>query len=292
MKHLLVATIMRNVHPHLERYNAQLAGLRAQLKGHYTVHVSIYENDSTDGTAEWLQRARDAGQLHGYCFPDQPPQSTITTAKLGTQHYPSIWSVDRLRNLAAARQACLDQAREQLMVADKVAFIEPDVSWEPEWCSELVLAHHPRAAGLPEPDIYSGWSLRSAAHPKESVFLYDDCATRAGPYDTRWDIGEEGGTWRGNSLVPTPGMTGIQANCLHRLWSTFNCFCVYNAKPFAAGLRWGYINRRLNASGMWIEDGDHGSGWLDADTAVMCERFRDAGYSGIYLNTNCLIRHA
>lgn len=290
MKHLLVCTIMRNARGHLERYNAQLAGLRAQLKGYYTVHVSIYENDSTDGTAEWLQQARDAGRLHAHCFPDQPTQSTITTAKLGTQQYGSVWDIARLRQLAAARQACLDQARDQLLVADKVAFIEPDVSWDASWCAELVLAAHPKAAGLPEPDIYSGWSLRSASHPKEAQFLYDTCATRATRDDLCWDISEACGTWRGQSLVPT-GLGGVHANCLHRLWSTFNCFCVYRAAPFAAGLRWGYINTRFNPSGIYVDDGDHGSGWVDCDTAVMCERFRAAGYGGIYLNTNCLIRH-
>ncbi len=151
------------------------------------------------------------------------------------------------------------------------------------------MANHPRAAGI-EPDIYSGWSLRSESNPKESVFLYDTCATRATKNDVTWDIGENGGKWRGESLVRTD-LGGVNANCLHRVWSTFNGFCVYRAKPFADGIKWGYVNKRLNTGQMRIEDGDMDSGFLEADTAHVCESFHAAGYGQVLLNTNCLIRH-
>lgn len=285
MKNLLICTIMRNARPHLERYNAQLDGLRKALKGQYNVHVSIYENDSTDGTAEWLRQARDAGQLHGLVFPNDQPQSTITTEVLGTQHYPSVWNVDRLRNLAAARQKCLDQAGD-LGKFSKIAYIEVDCMWSPDWCSELVLAAHPRAAGLGDPDIYSGWSLRSENHPKESVFLYDTCATRATEHHTCWDAGEGNNTWRGATVIETD-LGGYNAMCLHPVWSTFNCFCVYNAKPFVEGVKWGYVNSRLDTGQERLEGGT-----LDADTVVVCEDFRARGYYKVLLNTNCLIRHA
>lgn len=281
MKHLLIATIARQCRGSLDTWYSQVLRLAAILKEHgWICTVSVAENDSTDGTAEWISNL----PANSYGL-----EVIVSTQKLGTQQYGSVWSIDRLRNLATARQQCLDQAGN-LSRFSKVAYIEVDVTYDPSWCVELVVADHPRAAGLPEPDIYSGWSLRSLTHPKESVYLYDTCATRAGRDDVCWDVNEAGGTWRGKSLVTT-GLTGIHANSLHRAWSTFNCFCVYRAAPFAAGLRWGYVNPRLNASGIWIEDGDYGSGWLDCDTAIMCERFRDAGYGGIYLNTNCLIRH-
>lgn len=295
MKRLLVCTIMRNCYRHLDHYNDQLMALREQLKGHYEITVSIHENDSTDGTAELLEAVRQGAELRreilariGESVNAEP--AIITTDKLGTAQYGSVWSMDRLRNLAEARQRCLDQAGD-LRRFSKIAYIEVDCEWDARWCAELILARHPAAAGT-EPDIYSGWSLRSLSHPKESTFLYDTCATRAGPEDTCWDVTEWCGRWRGESLVPT-NLGGVDGNCLHKVWSTFNCFCVYNPKPFIEGLKWDYENIRLNTGQERIPvSWNRAGGWLDADTAVMCEKFRAAGYTNVFLNTNCLIRHS
>lgn len=286
MKRLLVCTIARDVRPCLDTWFQQIFSLRNRLaEAGWVCELSVYENDSMDGTAEWLR------------FMLAPSDAImLSTEKLGTQRYPSVWSLDRLRNLAAARQACLDQVGD-LSRFDKIAYVEPDVTYDPHWAKELVLARHPQAAGLGEPDIYSGWSLRSESHPKESTFLYDTCATRASPLDTCWDIGEEGGQWRGKSLIPT-NLGGVDNNCLHRVWSAFNGFCVYNARPFTEGLKWDYLNPRLNTGQQHITETDETGrvikrqGWLDADTAVMCEAFRARGYNGVYLNTNVLVRHA
>lgn len=281
-RRVLFCTIARNARPHLDRWFGQLLRLEAILSEQgWDCYLSVAENDSTDGTTEWLSNLPS----NAYAFSGKV---VVSTEKLGTQQYPSVWSVDRIRNLARARQQCLDNAEAEwgLEAFDKVAYIEVDVTYDPSWCSELVLAAHPKAAGLGEPDVYSGWSLRSESHPKESVFLYDTCATRATKDDICWDVGEAGNTWRGKSLVPT-GLTGVHSNALHRVWSAFNCFCVYSAEPFKRGLKWGYLNRRINPSGIPVADA-----FLDADTSVLCEDFRANGYNGIYLNTNCLIRHA
>ena len=184
----------------------------------WVVEVSVAENDSTDGTAEWLRERKE--NWEGAPCPFLKAEAFhLSTEKLGTAQYGSIWSVDRLCNLAAARQKCLDQVGD-LSRCDKVAYIEPDVTYDPRWCAELILARHPLAAGLGEPDIYSGWSLRSESNPKESVFLYDVCATRATCYDTCWDISEAKGTWRAKTVIPTD-LGGVDAMCLHAVWSTF-----------------------------------------------------------------------
>ncbi len=217
---------------------------------------------------------------------------TLVRENIGTAQYGSVWNVDRLRNLANARQKCLELT--YLFKFDKIAYIEPDVSYDPNWCKELILARHPISTGLGEPDVYSGWSLRSDAHPKESQFLYDTCATRATEDDLTWDITENFGKWRGESLIKTD-LGGVDSNCLHKVWSTFNCFCVYNAKPFIDGLKWDYINRRLDTGQQYIDAGPGAlslGGFLDADTSVMCELFREGGYDKIFLNTNCLVRHS
>ncbi len=283
MKRVLICTIMRDQRRNVETWLSQLARLWEVLVNNgYEVECSVYENDSTDGTADWLS----GGALRG-----MPPfKWHVSTEKLGTQRYGSVWSFDRLRNLALARQKCLDQAGD-LSRFTKIAYIEPDVTYDPQWCAELILARHPLAAGLGEPDIYSGWSLRTEANPKESVFLYDVCATRATRDDISWDVSEDCGHWRAASVVPTD-LGGADAMCLHRVWSTFNCFCVYNARPFIEGVKWSWVNHRLNTGQQWIEDGDYGSGWLDGDTPALCETFRAHGYDNVLLNTNCLIRHA
>lgn len=285
MKRLLICTILRNQRHNVDRWLSQIVNLATRLKEEWEVELVAYENESQDGTAEWLRNTAAIPSTLGISFPIM-----VATEILGTRQYGSVWDLQRLKQLANARQRCLDQVGS-LDRFSKIAFIEPDVTYDPWWAKELVLARHPHAAGLGEPDIYSGWSLRTEANPKESVFLYDCCATRATKDDITWDFTERGGKWRGESLVRTD-LGGHDVNCLHSVWSTFNCFCVYNARPFVEGAKWGWVNTRLNTGQEWIEDGDYGSGWLEADTSQMCETFRARGYDKVYLNTNVLVRHS
>jgi len=274
-KKILICTIMRNQENNIMRWYNQLDRLIKWCPD-YEFTVSVYENDSTDETKNILSVIEKNGEI----------SIILKCENLGTAQYGSIWSTDRLKNLAIYRQKAIDQVGH--LNFDKIAFIEPDVSYDPRWCSELINAVHPAQAGL-VPHIYSAWSLRSEKHPKESCFLYDTCATRQTKYDTCWEFGKEN-LWRGKSLVKTH-ITDIDSNCLHQIWSTFNCFCVYDAEPFKKGIKWGYLNKRLNNGQPYINDGDYGSGFLEADTVMICESFREAGYNNIYLNTNCLTRH-
>jgi hypothetical protein len=285
MKKILVCTIARNVEKQLPEWAKRLERLRFLLAQEgWLTDFSVYENDSTDLTSSTAKALLDG-------LGNQDSRIWFTSEVIGTKHYGSIWNIDRLRNLANARQKCLDQiGSDALQTYHKIAYIEPDVTYDPVWCSELVLARHPRAAGLGEPDIYSGWSLRTQKNPKESIFLFDTCATRATKDDVCWDITERNGTWRGATVVPTD-LGGHDAMCLHPVWSTFSCFCVYNAEPFKRGVRWGFVNARLNTGQTPVGDTAF-LGWLDADTSVVCEAFRARGYDKVYLNTNCLIRHA
>ncbi len=289
MKRVLICTIVRDQTPNLRTWHDLLTKLIKRLDGQYEVTVSVYENDSTDQSWRWVEHY--CGCLHNLVASGAARQAVYySTETLGTHRYGSVWSLDRLRNLANARQKCLDQAGD-LSRFDKIAFVEPDVTYSPEWCAELILARHPLAAGLGEPDIYSGWSLRSERNPKESVYLYDTCATRATCYDTSWDITEANSTWRGKTVIPTD-LGGPDAMCLHAVWSAFNCFCVYNAEPFKQGLKWDWVNYRLDTGqGPAVGVGGH-HGTLEADTVSICEAFRAHGHDKIFLNTNCLIRHA
>lgn len=288
-RRILICSIIRNSFPHLPTWFNQILHLQSLCDNEWDMYLSVTENDSEDGTSEWLQKElpllTSVSPFAG--------KGVVVCDKLGTQQFSSIWNIDRMKNLSSARQRCLNKADEKwgLDSFSKIAYIEPDVTYNPVWTKELILAHHPRAAGIGDPDIYSGWSLRSEKHPKESIFLYDTCATRQTDKDICWNF-ENGHKWRDLSLVQTR-LGHFDSNCLHKIWSTFNCFCVYNARPFVnKEVKWGYVNRRINPSEIYIEDGDYGSGWLDADTSVMCEDFRARGHDKILLNTNCLIRHA
>ena len=270
---------MRNQEKNVYTWFSQVKRL-AVLCPEYDFFISVYENDSTDSTKIALKILMN--DVENSILKNK---IKIVSENIGTKSYGSIWNLDRLRNLANARQKCIDQVGH--LDFDKIAFIEPDVEYDPEWCKELILAKHPEQAGL-VPHIYSGWSLRSNKHPKESCFLYDTCATRQTKTDNCWNFDKES-DWRGKTLVQTR-FSDIDSNCLHFIWTTFNCFCVYDSEPFKKGLEWDFQNYRFNTGQELIKDGDIDT-WLDADTVVICEDFRAMGYNNILINTNCLVRH-
>jgi hypothetical protein len=271
MKNVLICSIVRDQHRFLGLWWLLLRRLYREIQNEYNVSLSIYENDSIDDSKNIIYRLIE-GKF---------TETVFKTENLGTKKYGSVWDIDRIKNLSNARNQCLNNL--DLDKFDKIVYIEPDITYSSAWCSELILARHPEQAGI-TPDIYSAWSLRPESHPKESMYLYDTCATRQYKNDVYWNLDKEK-EWINNSLIQT-NLGGIDGNCLHKVYSTFNCFCVYNAEPFKQGLRWGYINDRLNASNIKAENG-----WLDADTSVICESFRRIGYENILLNRNCIVRH-
>jgi len=279
VKNILVCTIIRNQINNLDRWWHQLHELVAHCP-EYNFTFSIFENDSTDGTKEWL--VKNLSNQENVVF---------SSVDIGTRQYGSVWSVDRIKNLAHYRQKCLNQVN--INIFNKVAYIEPDIEYDAKWCSELINARHPAQLGI-VPDIYSAWALRSLNNPKESTFLYDTCATRQTKDDLVWNFESES-KWRRETVQPTD-LGGADSNCLHTLYSTFNCFCVYNSEAFKtkssqSEVKWGYTNKGLNTNQTSFRDHDNNISWLDADTAVICEDFREKGYNKIYINTNCLVRH-
>lgn len=160
---------------------------------------------------------------------------------LGTRYFGSVMSKERVENLAKARNKTLDVFTD-LSLFDKIISIEPDVEYTDE-VSKLLHSEY---------DIYSGYSrMRGGA------VLYDTWATRALSDHHNWGGGVI------NNTIP--------------VWSTFNCFCVYNAKPFSEGARFHWFNKRFNQ--------------YDCDTVVICEEFRERGYNLIYMNGSIKIEH-
>ena len=170
----------------------------------------------------------------------------LESENLGTNYYGSIKSEDRVNVLANARNKTLDQAPD-LSEFSKVIFIEPDIKYSAKEASRLINLEY---------DIISG----TTPHPV--VPIYDNWCTR---------LSDKGMDWPLNLGLHTFDTDIIP------VWTTFNCFCVYNAKPFAEGLRFSGYNDRFET--------------YDCDTAVICEKFREAGYDNIVLDRTFEVTH-
>jgi hypothetical protein len=274
-KKILVCSIIRNQAHNIPTWYQLLNHLNFLLANQYDLYLSVYENDSLDDTKQLLKNA-DFSKFANY---------RLISENLGTQQFGSIWSIERLKNLAMYRQKCLDGF--DLNQFEKIAYIESDIVYDPNWCQELILAKHPAQVGI-VPDVYSAWSLRSFTNPKESMYLYDVCATRQTSKDICWNFQNEH-NWTVNNIIKT-NLGGVDGFCLFSLYSTFNCFCVYNVNPFIKNnIKWNYINPRINASN--IQADDNRNYWIDSDTVVICEDFHKHGYHNILINKNCLVRH-
>jgi len=139
-KKILICTIMRNQENNIARWYNQIQRLMLWCPD-YDFTISVYENDSTDETKSVLNVFKKNGSF----------SFILGSENIGTKQYASVWSLDRLRNLATYRQKAINQVGN--LDFDKIAFIEPDVSYDPKWCSELINAKHPEQAGI-VPDIY------------------------------------------------------------------------------------------------------------------------------------------
>ena len=66
-------------------------------------------------------------------------------------------------------------------------------------------------------------------------------------------------------------------NPIKEFWSTANGACLYNIQPFLNGLKFSSFNKRLEKH--------------DCDTVVLCEDFREMGYSNIFINQSVRLYH-
>ncbi len=198
---LLLCTISRNNAKRLKSWYNQLDALLDLLLEQHDVEISIYENDSNDGTKRRLKRYQE--QLSKRC------KTMLTTTDLGTDHLVGQEGA-RVKNIANARNACMEQASD-IEEFDKVVFIETDVLYNPNDAIKII--HH-------EADIVSGYTTNAMGQ------FYDAWATRKTSEETWWNHG-----------IPTIEMD---------VWSTFNGICVYNGKAFEEGARFAGINPRTN----------------------------------------------
>lgn len=236
---VLIYSIIRNNADTMDRYYNQIKDTVTQLPG-YKFYLSVYENDSTDETRNKLI-SKDWSFLAGI---------SITSETINTTHFGSVKSAERVENLAHARNKAIEGGGF-LDKVDYVLMVEGDNMYTPIDVQQLL-----SFGDKEEFDIVSAISLRpNGTH-------YDWWATRTGPNYKQ-----------GASEVPRNFK-----NLSHgKYYSTSNGLCLYKAKPFQEGIRYGWINAETNK--------------FDCEMVVVCQEFRKRGYDKIFVNYKSLSRH-
>ena len=206
---VLICSIIRNREPFLFGWKDQILCLKDE-NPEITFDLSVFENDSNDGSVEYLRRVEpelkaELGNVWIQCVKKDWP------------YFGSVRAEDRVKYLAEARNECLERAEQEVGLAqyDKVVFIEPDIDFDPEEISQLFYT---------DDDIASPYSV----HPmnvQSHRWIYDSWATR---------ISVEDDIFKGPRIFEMPPRLDVA--------STFNCFCVYRGQPFAEGARFSGIN--------------------------------------------------
>lgn len=232
----LISTIIRNRGIHIPTWCEQLISLTKHNKQHQ-FDLYVFENDSTDNTKQVLNLIQKKLKPYFGIL-------SIEIEDCGWPYFGSIKAEERVRYLAKARNRTLEKANELVGLEeyDKVICIEPDISYSPKEVSLLLdTPHH----------IASGYSVLPPGHGVPD-WIYDSWATRINPEDSEY-FGPK------ISDLPIALKTA----------STFNCFCVYDAKPFMIGLRFSDINPLTN---QW-----------DCDTTNICFAFTALGCDDIVM---------
>ena len=142
---VLICSIIRNRKEFLFNWKDLILCL-ADENPEITFDLSVYENDSTDGTQEYLKQLLPE-------LRKELNEVVITMGHEQTPYFPSVKDEQRCHQLATARNQCLEQVL--LEEYDKVIFFEPDIDFEPEDFSVLLNT---------DDDICSPYSLLPSHH--------------------------------------------------------------------------------------------------------------------------------
>ena len=201
---ILVYSIIRNEKQYLERYYKQLALMIKTFKD-YDFYLSIYENDSNDGTKKWLH-SKDWSIFKGV---------SIVSENIMTTDYGSVKDASRVKNLSIARNKAIE-AGGFLEISDYVMMVESDMEFSMDTVEKILNFKNVE----PDFDIVSGISIRKGN-------LYDQWATRKKPaYD----------------ITSFPLEYNYKKRPYDKYYSTSNGICLYRSKPFKEGVRYGWIN--------------------------------------------------
>jgi hypothetical protein len=202
---ILLYSIIRNTEDTFDRYYQQIRNI-VKTFPEYDFYLSIYENDSIDGTKSLLSKA-DWSFLNDV---------SIISENINTEFYGSVKDPIRVKNLSDARNKAIE-AGGFLELVDYVLMVEGDLAFNMPSVRELLNFKHVK----PDFDVVSAVSInRRKRH-------YDRWATRIGPlYNAE-----------ASDLDPE-----YRRKHYGEYYSTSNGLVLYRAKPFQEGVRHGWIN--------------------------------------------------
>ena len=250
---IMICTIMRNSEKTISRWWNTVKKI-AETYPLIEFDISIYENDSTDGTKNFLKETVIL-ESDSY-FSD----TFITCEDINTESFGSVVDAQRVLNLATARNKCLHQSVD-INSYDYFLSVEADADFNVSLLKYLF-------------DKGENWDILSGAsyYPLSKGF-YDQWATRRGANEDRWDMpmgrlsDPSIPLFKGPFSELHPKSLASRIDEVVEVYSTFNLVCLYRAKPITEGHLFGGYSQNLDS--------------FDCDTAVICENFRRAGYNRI-----------
>jgi hypothetical protein len=207
-KKILLYSIIRNESKYMNAYHNRLNEI-VRTFPQFEFYLSIYENDSTDGTKQKILN-KDWSAFSGV---------SIISEDIATEYFGSVKAADRVKNLSIARNKAIE-AGGFLSFVDYVMMVEADVEFDMDVVAKILNFKNV----VPDFDIVSGFTIRNRR-------LYDQWATRKQPL-------YEEGTY--------PIADDYRMKSYDRYYSTSNGICLYRAEPFREGIRYGWINKVSN----------------------------------------------
>ena len=103
---VLICSIIRNREPFLFGWKDQILCLKDENPG-ITFDLSVFENDSTDGSVEYLQSIEPE-------LKEELNNVWIQCIKKDWPYFGSVRAEDRVKYLAEARNECLEKAEQEV----------------------------------------------------------------------------------------------------------------------------------------------------------------------------------
>lgn len=236
---ILISSILRNDVRFIDNYYLRIKDLVKKFP-EYDFYLSIYENDSSDGTKQKLL-GKDFSAFSGF---------SIVSENINTPFFGSTKDEERVKNLSLARNKSL-LGGDFLNIVDYVLVIDIDIDFKTETFEKIIQFKNIEK----DFDVVSATSIRRGE-------LYDQWATRMGP-EYSSDIKEYYEKNKKDKYA--------------KYYSVSSGFCLYKAKPFKDGVRFGYINLVTNKP--------------DCEMVVICQELHKKGSHNIYMRHDAQVFH-
>ena len=202
---ILVCSSIRNEAMHIDKFHKRLQSMVKNFP-QYEFYISLYENDSDDGTKQKLL-TKDWTMFSGI---------SILSENIKTKDYGPVKDADRVKNLAIARNKVI-RGGNFIDLCDYVLMIDSDIAFDIPAVKKI----------LEFKDIEPNFDIVSAASIRRGQ-LYDQWATRDGAeYDPNMKV----------------LFQEYRKEPYKKYYATSNGFCLYRAQPFKNGVVYDYINK-------------------------------------------------